>query len=128
MPKDLEGYRPDWHYEAKCFSTGFDNFFDTEGVTFTSSIATVARGRKVCATCPVFTQCLMASLLNREEFGVWAGLSGRQRKKVLARIDSGEVTLEQAVGFIVHQTRGEETDDQGQERDAIEREGSRVAG
>lgn len=39
----------------------------------------------VCSTCPVQTECLLYAMNNREEFGYWGGLSGKQRKILRAR-------------------------------------------
>ncbi|AKK10184.1 WhiB family transcriptional regulator [Corynebacterium uterequi] len=37
----------------------------------------------VCAKCPVALQCLADALDNRIEFGVWGGLTERQRRALL---------------------------------------------
>lgn len=37
----------------------------------------------VCGRCPVKTQCLADALDNRVEFGVWGGLTERQRRALL---------------------------------------------
>ncbi|AWB81077.1 WhiB family transcriptional regulator [Corynebacterium yudongzhengii] len=37
----------------------------------------------VCRRCPVKTQCLADALDNRVEFGVWGGLTERQRRALL---------------------------------------------
>ena len=39
--------------------------------------------RKLCNKCPVRQQCLEYALANREEFGMWGGLSPQQRNKIL---------------------------------------------
>ncbi len=38
---------------------------------------------KVCNGCPVLLQCLSDALDNRVEFGVWGGLTERQRRMLL---------------------------------------------
>lgn len=38
--------------------------------------------RKVCAACPVKTQCLDHALANDERFGFWGGTSEKQRRKM----------------------------------------------
>lgn len=37
----------------------------------------------VCAECPVRTECLADALDNRIEFGVWGGMTERERRRVL---------------------------------------------
>lgn len=38
-----------------------------------------------CAACPVRTQCLADALDHRVEFGVWGGMTERERRKLLRR-------------------------------------------
>lgn len=38
--------------------------------------------KAVCAACPVRTQCLDYALARGEKFGIWGGLSERQRRTV----------------------------------------------
>lgn len=44
----------------------------------------VAPAKAVCAQCPVTAECLDYALANGERFGVWGGLSERQRKGIRA--------------------------------------------
>ncbi len=53
-------------------------FFPSDGVG-------VDRARKICATCPVKTECLDHALENRIEHGVWGGCSERERRRILKR-------------------------------------------
>ena len=39
--------------------------------------------KAVCKTCPVLAQCLAEALDNRTEFGVWGGMTERQRRALL---------------------------------------------
>lgn len=41
--------------------------------------------KKVCRTCPVALQCLAEALDNQVEFGVWGGLTERERRALLRR-------------------------------------------
>lgn len=38
-----------------------------------------------CAQCPVKFQCLESSLKNREEFGIWGGVTEDDRFRLLSR-------------------------------------------
>ncbi len=40
---------------------------------------------KLCSGCPVKTECLADALDNRIEFGVWGGMTERQRRALLKR-------------------------------------------
>lgn len=37
----------------------------------------------MCRQCPVVTECLADALDNRIEFGVWGGMTERQRRKLI---------------------------------------------
>ena len=43
------------------------------------------RAKVVCATCPVRTECLADALDNRVEYGVWGGMTERERRALLRR-------------------------------------------
>ena len=51
----------------------------------------IADAKAICKGCPVFRTCLETALglqgENREEYGIWAGTSGRTRKRIWALID-----------------------------------------
>ena len=41
--------------------------------------------KKVCLTCEVRDECLEYALMNDERFGIWGGLSERERRKLKKR-------------------------------------------
>lgn len=43
------------------------------------------KAKKVCAGCPVKTECLAEALDNRIEWGVWGGMTERERRALLRR-------------------------------------------
>ena len=43
------------------------------------------RAKAVCLGCPVRTECLSDALDNRVEFGVWGGMTERERRALLRR-------------------------------------------
>jgi WhiB family transcriptional regulator, redox-sensing transcriptional regulator len=43
------------------------------------------RAKAVCLGCPVRTECLADALDNRVEFGVWGGMTERERRALLRR-------------------------------------------
>jgi WhiB family redox-sensing transcriptional regulator len=43
------------------------------------------RAKAVCSNCPVRTECLADALDNRIEFGVWGGMTERERRSLLRR-------------------------------------------
>ena len=44
-----------------------------------------ARAKAVCKGCPVVAECLADALDNRTEFGVWGGMTERERRALLRR-------------------------------------------
>ena len=43
------------------------------------------RAKQVCMGCPVRTECLSDALDSRVEFGVWGGMTERERRALLRR-------------------------------------------
>lgn len=41
--------------------------------------------KSVCKDCPVMAECLADALDNRTEFGVWGGMTERERRALLRR-------------------------------------------
>jgi WhiB family redox-sensing transcriptional regulator len=57
------------------------------------------RVKDVCMSCPVRTECLSEALDNRIKFGVWGGMTERERRALLRRrpdVDSWRELLEDA--------------------------------
>ncbi len=67
----------DWTARASCRSTDPDDLF-VQG-------AAQNRAKQVCLGCPVRTECLADALDNRVEFGVWGGMTERERRALLRR-------------------------------------------
>lgn len=67
----------DWTIAAACRGMDPDELF-VQG-------AAQNRAKTVCAACPVRTECLADALDNRVEFGVWGGMTERERRALLRR-------------------------------------------
>src|SRR5436309_10833685 len=67
----------DWTSLASCNTTDPDELF--------VSGAAQNRAKAVCMGCPVRTECLSDALDNRVEFGVWGGMTERERRALLRR-------------------------------------------
>lgn len=65
--------RLDWRKDAVCAQTDPDVFYPDNGQPS-------RHAKRFCATCPVKTPCLDYALRHDERFGVWGGLSERQRR------------------------------------------------
>jgi WhiB family redox-sensing transcriptional regulator len=67
----------DWTIAAGCRGMDPDELF-VQG-------AAQNRAKVVCATCPVRTECLADALDNRVEYGVWGGMTERERRALLRK-------------------------------------------
>lgn len=67
-----------WRADRGCIDVAPGVFFDDEEDTDGAA-------RAVCAACPVRAACLAQALIDREELGVWGGLTERQRRAFLRR-------------------------------------------
>jgi WhiB family redox-sensing transcriptional regulator len=63
-----------WHQEANCLGVDADLFFPERGDT-AGFLAAVA----ICQGCPVTEECLEENMAEKD--GVFAGMSGRQRRE-----------------------------------------------
>lgn len=98
-PVLVEALHPDWQQESKCKGVGSDYFFGREDLNQKNymNIGQVRRAAKLCDTCPVFRDCISHALLNKEEYGIWAGSTGKVRKNIRAMISRGEVTIPEVI-------------------------------
>lgn len=67
----------DWASQGECASADPDGFF-VQG-------ADQNRVKSFCAPCKVRNLCLADALDNRIEFGIWGGMTERERRKLLRR-------------------------------------------
>ncbi len=83
----------DWAARGACRTVDPDSLF-VQG-------AAQNRAKAICLGCPVRTECLADSLDNRVEFGVWGGMTERERRALLRRrpnVTSWRALLETARG------------------------------
>ncbi len=71
------GWNSDWTTDAACRGSDPDTLF-VQG-------AAQNRAKAVCLGCSVRTECLADALDNRVEFGVWGGMTERERRALLRR-------------------------------------------
>lgn len=71
------GERGDWVMQANCRNGDPDALF-VRG-------AAQRRAAAICRQCPVLQQCRADALDNKVEFGVWGGLTERQRRALLRK-------------------------------------------
>lgn len=69
---DEDGH--DWMLEARCLDADPEAFFPEKG-------GSTREAKRICAACPVRDECLEFALANDERFGIWGGLSERERRR-----------------------------------------------
>ena len=73
--EDLIGGMPSWTEEANCKGADADLFFPERG-------ASTRKAKAICRACTVQDECLEYAVQNSEKFGIWGGLSERERRRV----------------------------------------------
>jgi WhiB family transcriptional regulator, redox-sensing transcriptional regulator len=63
---------------ALCAETDPEAFFPEKGGSFREA-------KRICTGCEVRAECLEYALANDERFGVWGGLSERERHRIRRR-------------------------------------------
>jgi WhiB family redox-sensing transcriptional regulator len=61
-----------WQERALCAQTGADFFFPEPG-------SSVREAKRICGMCEMRSACLEYAMDNDERFGVWGGLSEKER-------------------------------------------------
>ena len=67
-----------WRNQANCMGVDPDLFFPERG-------ASTREAKEVCRGCVVQQECLEYALANSEKFGIWGGLSERERRRIRRR-------------------------------------------
>jgi WhiB family redox-sensing transcriptional regulator len=67
-----------WQADSLCAQTDPEAFFPEKG-------GSTRDAKKICTSCEVRSQCLEYALHNDERFGIWGGLSERERRKLRKR-------------------------------------------
>jgi WhiB family redox-sensing transcriptional regulator len=64
-----------WQEEALCAQTDPEAFFPEKG-------GSTREAKRICVGCEVKTECLEYALMHDERFGIWGGLSERERRRL----------------------------------------------
>ncbi len=64
-----------WQADALCAQTDPEAFFPEKG-------GSTREAKRICDGCEVRSECLDYALANDERFGIWGGLSERERRKL----------------------------------------------
>lgn len=73
--EELQSDRMAWQDFANCKGADPDLFFPERG-------ASTRTAKQICRECSVQAECLEFAIVSSEKFGIWGGLSERERRKI----------------------------------------------
>ena len=68
--------QPSWHDDALCAQIDPELWFPEKG-------GSTRQAKELCKGCPVQFQCLQYALDHGERYGIWGGVSERDRRKLI---------------------------------------------
>jgi WhiB family transcriptional regulator, redox-sensing transcriptional regulator len=71
----LEEQPGSWQSRANCLGVDPDLFFPERG-------SSTREAKEVCRGCVVREDCLEFAIANSEKFGIWGGMSERERRRI----------------------------------------------
>ena len=74
-PEPLQPTTDQWQDRALCAQTDPEAFFPEKG-------GSTREAKKICLGCEVRSECLEYALAHDERFGIWGGLSERERRRL----------------------------------------------
>ena len=77
-PEQIQDNPLAWQSDSLCAQTDPEAFFPEKG-------GSTRDAKKICGSCEVRNHCLEYALENDERFGIWGGLSERERRKLRKR-------------------------------------------
>ena len=75
---------PGWQDQALCAQTDPEAFFPDKG-------GSTREAKRVCRSCEVRAECLEYALEHDERFGIWGGMSERERRRLKREASGGGV-------------------------------------
>lgn len=67
-----------WMLEARCLDADPEAFFPEKG-------GSTREAKRICGICPVQQECLEYALERDQRFGIWGGMSERERRRFKRR-------------------------------------------
>ncbi len=75
----------EWQEEAACRPMDNLIFFGEEGESELERQAREAKAKAVCRTCPVQDPCLEFAMETNQKYGIWGGLTDKERASLKRR-------------------------------------------
>lgn len=96
MPRLVSDAGLEWQDRGVCAQTDPEAFYPSEG-------ARGEPGKGVCRGCPVRVECLASAFFNGEQWGIWGGITERDRRPGKVRVNDGEDAMVVAAEVIADQ-------------------------
>ena len=74
-PGDHDDTELSWQEQSLCAQTDPEAFFPEKG-------GSTREAKRICVGCEVKSECLEYALMHDERFGIWGGLSERERRRL----------------------------------------------
>lgn len=97
---------PNWRASAACAEVDFEMFFPIGDNN--ASREQAADAKRVCSRCPVQEICLKWALENRQDSGVWGGMTEQERYAIHGRRGAGYWARRRDVAEHMYETRLDE--------------------
>jgi WhiB family transcriptional regulator, redox-sensing transcriptional regulator len=85
LPEDVEWH---WQEHGSCQTADPTLFFHPQNERGAARRSRVQAAKRVCASCPVRTECADYAIRAREPYGIWGGMSEEEREEIYAVIDA----------------------------------------
>ncbi|RAJ82562.1 WhiB family transcriptional regulator [Streptomyces sp. cg28] len=84
MPSSPRPLLVDWQWQdqAACRGMSSSVFFSPSGERGRARRDREEQARRICAGCAVTDRCAATALAHEESYGVWGGLSGKDRRRL----------------------------------------------
>lgn len=88
--------------KAACKGHGPEIFYADSGPLSSKTVkSNIIRAKALCNSCIIQSECLMNAINNGEEFGIWGGMTGKERASMFEGIDEIEFsTAEEVVQWL----------------------------
>lgn len=71
-----------WQLKSACRGVNTNLFYLDDNMRGPEKAERVAAAKRICAGCPVKTECLDYAMTNKEIYGVWGGTSEEERARM----------------------------------------------
>jgi len=75
----------EWQEKGNCRGADGEMFFHPDGERGPARARRIRRAKASCMSCPVLEQCRTHALQTEEPFGIWGGMSEKERREAIRK-------------------------------------------